>query len=393
MLSADVSLFPAAEYERRLAGLKELMAADDLDAVLITTEANHRYFTGHAAHRWTHKYTAIMALLPREGDPVLLVTAAEACLCAEDSWIEDVRTISGDHNLQGVAGVVEAVGDLGLEKGRIGTELGGMAWMRMPFQDFEHLGGQLPQAEFANASPLFWKLRARKSAAEIALVRRAVAITDEAYEVLFREVKPGMTERDIHCLLSVEHLQRGAETPGSITIAPYVPGHIRPANRTLRRPTDRVLTPGELIAQDAGAAYRGYWSDYTRMFALGQASAAHQQAYRVVYAAMHAAIEATRPGVPIVELVHAANASIEAGGLGGQVGPVSIIGHAIGLDILEPPFISDEDNVLLEEGMILTIEPSLFVDGAFIMVEEDVLVTDSGHEILSAPAAPELPIL
>ena len=393
MLSDDMSLFSAAEYERRLAGLRELMAANDMDAVLITTDANHRYFTGHATHRWTHKYTAIMALLPREGDSVLLLTAAEACMAAEDSWIEDVRTFSSDHALQGVAAIIDAVRDLGLEQGRIGTELGGMAWMRMPYQDFEHLRPELPRVEFVDASPLFWKLRARKSPAEVALVRQAVAITDAAYQVLFREVKPGMTERDTHSLLAVEHLQRGADMPGSITIAPHVPGDLRPANRTLRRHTDRVLTEGELIAQDAGGSYRGYWSDYTRMFALGRASATHREAYRVVYGSLQAAIGATRPGVPIADLIDASNAAIDAAGYAQETGPISIIGHAIGLDIIEPPFISHENDVSLEEGMILTIEPSLYVDGAFIMLEEDVLVTETGREVLSAPANPELPIL
>ncbi len=393
MLTDDLSDFTSEEYERRLAGLREGMAQSNMDAVLITTEANHRYFTGHASHRWMHKYTAIFALLPLENEPVLIVTPIEAGMCEEDSWIETIRTFPPVHTLQAVDTITNAVRELGLEKGRVGAELGGVLWMRMPFEDFGQLRQNLPQADFVDASSLFWKLRARKSAAEVDLIRKAVSITDEAYQVLFREIKPGMTEQEVHRLLSVEHLNRGAEMPGSITLAAHIPGDIRTSNRSLRRHTDRVLTEGELIAHDSGGVYRGYWSDYTRMFALGQASIAHKDAYRAVYDCLRAAIDATRPGVPIADLVRASNAKMKASGHPKHAERVTGIGHAIGLDIIEPPFIAFENDILLEEGMILTIEPSLYTHDAYFMLEEDVLVTEDGYEVLSTPASEELPIL
>jgi Xaa-Pro dipeptidase len=393
MEKENLAIFAAEEYQRRLAGLKALMAENNMDAVLITTEANHRYITGHVTHRWTHNYTAIFALVPLEGKPVLIVTPMEACMCQADSWIETIRTFSTEHTLQGVAAITETIQDLGLEKGRIGTELAGMAWMRMPFEDFGQLCQNLPQIDFVDASPLLWQLRARKSAAEVDLIRQAVSITDAAYDVLAQALKPGMTERDVYRLLATEHMNRGADMPGSITIAPYWPGDIRTVNSTLRRHTDQVLPEGVLIAQDAGGVYRGYWSDYTRMFALGRALAAHKEAYCVVYDCMQAAISATKAGVPIAALVHASKARMSALGYAEHAERVSGIGHAMGSEIIEYPFISFENDVLLEEGMILTIEPSIYIEGAFIMVEEDVLVTDQGYEVLSAPASAELPIL
>lgn len=393
MLTDDLSDFAPEEYERRITGLKEQMAENGMDAVLITTDANHRYFTGHASHRWTHKYTAIFALLPLEKEPVLIVPPIEAGMCAEDSWIETIRTFPAVHTLQGVHAITEAVKALGLEKARIGAELGGVLWMRMPFQDFGRLQQDLPRAEFIDASPLFWKLRARKSPAEVALIRKAVSITNGAYQALFKAVRPGITEREVHRLLAVEHLNRGGELPGSITLATHIPGNIRASNRSLRRPTDRTLTRGELIAHDAGGVYRGYWSDYTRMFALAQASRAHKKAYRAVYDCLQAAIAAIKPGVPIADLVHASNATMKTSGYPDHAGRVTGIGHAIGLDIIEPPFIAFEDASRLEEGMVLTVEPSLYTDDAYFMLEEDVLVTDRGYEILSTPASEELPVL
>ena len=393
MSTDDLSAFAPEEYQRRLTGLRALMAENDMDAVLITTDANHRYFTGHVTHRWMHKYTALFALLPLEGEPLLIVTPIEACMCEEDSWITTIRTFPPEHTLQGVHALADAVREFGLEESRIGTELGGMLWMRMPHEDFGQLRQDLPRADFVDASSLFWKLRARKSAAEVDLIRQAVAITDEAYQVLFQEVKPGMSEREVYRLLAIEHLKRGAEMPGSITLAPHIPGDIRTCNRTLRRATDRVLTAGEVITHDVGGVYRGYWSDYTRMFALGRASTAHRDAYRVVYDCLQAAIEATRPGIPIADLVHASKARMKALGHAEYAEQVTGIGHAMGLDIIEPPFIAFENDVLLEEGMVLTVEPGLYTDGAFFMLEEDVLVTERGCEVLSATANAELPVL
>ena len=393
MLTDDLNDFALEEYQRRLAGLREMMAQSNMDAVLINTDANHRYFSGHATHRWTHKYTALFALLPLESEPVLIVTPIEASMCREDSWIENIWTFNPEHTLQGVDTITEVMRELGLKKGRIGAELGGVQWMRMPYEDFGQLQQNLPQADFVDASSLLWKLRARKSAAEADLIRKAVAITDAAYQVLFQEVKPGMTERQVYRLLAVEQLNRGAEMPGSITLAPHIPGDTRTSNQNLRRHTDRVLTSGELIVHDAGGNYRGYWSDYTRMYALGQASETHKEIYRIVYDCLQASLEATRAGVPIAALVQATKETLQKTAYAEHAKPVTGIGHAMGLDIIEPPFIDFENDVLLEEGMILTVEPALKIDGAFIMIEEDVLVTAQGHEVLSTPAPAELLVL
>lgn len=156
---------------------------------------------------------------------------------------------------------------------------------------------------------------------------------------------------------------------------------------------DRTLTSGELITQDAGGVYRGYWSDYTRMFALEKASSTHGQIYRVIYDCLQTAIEVTKPGTPIADLVRASNAVLQECGYADYADSVTGIGHAMGLDIIEPPFIDADSDVLLEEGMVLTIEPGLFAEGAFFMLEEDVLVTEHGAEVLSAPAPATLPIL
>ncbi len=394
MLTSEYADFNAHEYERRLAKLRNLMSHERLDAVLITTDTNHRYFSGHWTHRWGHKFTSLFALLPLERDPVLIVPPLETGMCEEDAWIEDLRTYQPPIRIRaGVSLLTEVIRELGLGGARIGAELGGVLWSRMPYDDFRRLKADLPRVNFTDASQLLWRIRYSKSPAEIGYIRKAVRITNEAYRALFDAVKPGMTERDLYSLLCVEHMKRGMDAPGSITLATCIPGDARSSNRSLRRHTDRTLTEGELIAHDAGGVYRGYWSDYTRMFALGRAERKHKDAYRTVYECLQAANDEIRPGVPISNLVRVSIEKLTKAGYVEQAGRVTGIGHAMGLDIIEPPFIELEDDTLLEEGMVLTVEPSLYTGGAYFMLEEDVVVTDTGCEILSEPAPGELPVL
>jgi Xaa-Pro dipeptidase len=394
MLTAELAEFGPEEYEKRLSNLRTEMTAAGMDAVLINTDTNHRYFTGHWTHRWMHKFTSLFAILPLDQDPILVVPPLETGMCELDCWVEDIRTYLPPIRVQaGVALLTETITELGLENGRFGAEHGGVLWDRMPHDDFAQLKNNLPGLTFTDAAPILWKTRYRKSSSELEYIRRAVKITDEAYGTLFSTVKPGMTEREVHSLLAVEHMKQGMDAPGSITIATYIPGQKRRCDISLRRHTDRVLTEGELITHDAGGVYRGYWSDFTRMFALGSATQAHKDAYKVTHECLQAAIATAKPGVPIADLVRVSIDIQKKAGHTEFAEKVSGIGHAMGLDIIEPPFIELEDKTILEEGMVLTVEPSLYTDDAYFMLEEDVVVTDTGCEVLSDPISEELPVL
>jgi len=199
----------------------------------------------------------MFALLPLEGEALLIVTPHEAYVCEKDSWITNIRTFPPVHSHQGVDVITDAVCELGLEEGCIGAELGGMVPLRMPHQDFGQLRRNLPRVDFVDVSEICFALRARKSGPEVERIRQAVAITDTAYEVLFQQVNPGMTEQELWRLLALEHLKGGAEMPGSISLSPFIPGDDRACDRTLRRPTERVLTTGEMITAGCGGHLSG----------------------------------------------------------------------------------------------------------------------------------------
>ena len=241
---------------------------------------------------------------------------------------------------------------------------------------------------------LLWRTRYAKSPAEIGYIRKAVRITNEAYRALFDAVKPGMTERDLYSLLCVEHMKRGMDAPGSITLATCIPGDARSSNRSLRRHTDRPRLPKANSLPTTPAACTADTGPTTpACLRWVGPNEKHKDAYRTVYECLQAANDAIRPGVPISNLVRVSIEKLTKAGYVEQAGRVTGIGHAMGLDIIEPPFIELEDDTLLEEGMVLTVEPSLYTGGAYFMLEEDVVVTDTGYEILSEPAPRELPVL
>ena len=160
MLTDDLAEFEAAEYENRLSRLRTEMAAAGLDAVLINTDTNHRYFTGHWTHRWMHKFTSLFAILPLAHEPVLVVPPLETGMCELDCWVEDIRTYLPPIRVQaGVELLTEPIKEFGLENGQIGAEHGGVLWNRMPHDDFAHLKSNLPRLPFTDAARILWKTR------------------------------------------------------------------------------------------------------------------------------------------------------------------------------------------------------------------------------------------
>ena len=113
----------------------------------------------------------------------------------------------------------------------------------------------------------------------------------------------------------------------------------------------------------------------------------------MTYESVHAAIAAVAPGRTTADLVEAAREVMRAAGHGDHAASLAGVGHASGIDIIEPPYLTHDPAIRIEEGMVLTVEPGLVADGDFYMLEEDVLVTAEGGEILSAPAPPELPVV
>ncbi len=384
-----------AEYERRLETIQRLMTEQKLDALFLCNEASFRYFTGHISLRWMNTLMPLSAVVPRKGKPSVMMSAAEVAIAEHNPAIGRGYAVTGDQRI-GVPQMKQALLDLGVSAGRVGGEFDSNTRMLMPLHDFQALQSKLPSVEWVDASDLIWQLRQCKSSAELAYMRKAVKITDAGYAAIFATACPGMTERDIHDTMLATVMQLGADRPGFIPVGSRSPGDAHAFDIGQRIATDRIVQEGDLVQMDAGAVVHGYWSDFSRIFCVGRADERWQEEYRLLHTSLRDCIAACRPGLPIRELVvpHLKNlsdspyaADAERFRNGGR------IGHAIGLDLIEPPFLHLENNAVLQPGMVLTIEPSLIFGDDYMMIEEDVLITADGYEVLSQPSAPELPEL
>lgn len=224
--------------------------------------------------------------------------------------------------------------------------------------------------------------RERKDAEEIAALREAAAVTDRALERWFASLACGIRERHAAERLRTLMIEEGAEEAAFVVV-----GFGPDSAEAHHRPGDRALGPGDAVLVDVGARVRGYVSDVTRVGHVGPPPDAYRGLHALVGAALDAALAATAPGTPVATVDAAARDVIAAGGYGAAFR--HRVGHGIGLSIHEPPYLTADGTARLEAGMVVTLEPGVYRMGRFgVRLEEVVLVTEDGHEVLShAPRA------
>jgi Xaa-Pro aminopeptidase len=221
-------------------------------------------------------------------------------------------------------------------------------------------------------------LRAVKDESELDAVRRAAAVTSEAYARFAEEPFVGRTERDLAWRMDELFHELGAEGPAFETIVAAGPNGARPHSR----PSDREVGPGETVVVDSGARLHGYCSDCTRTFATGPLPERLQEAYAVCLEAQLAGLEAVRVGATGVEADAAARRVIEDAGFGEAFGHG--LGHGVGVDVHEAPRLARESSDTLVAGNVVTVEPGIYLEGlGGIRIEDLVIVGEDGAEVLT----------
>lgn len=249
---------------------------------------------------------------------------------------------------------------------------------RAPAETLIHLQAQFPGASFLSATQILQPLRMVKSAEEIARMRRAGEITEAAFADVIRQLQIGMSELEV--VMEVDYqLRRHGSIGSSFNTTLYAVG---PNHELLfgdsQRTWKRRLEPPVYLLFDFGAIYQGYCYDYGRTVCFGEAGADVRQAFELVMAAQQAGIRSLHAGhATASQADQAARAVIEAAGMGETFR--HRLGHGIGLDVHEPPFLIAGDDTTLQAGMLFTVEPSVLVPFAgSARVEDVVLVTPEG---------------
>jgi Xaa-Pro aminopeptidase len=240
--------------------------------------------------------------------------------------------------------------------------------------------GSPVKVELVPLDDLMVNLRMVKDDHEIGLVRQSIGVAEEAFEAIRGELKPGQTENYLAGLLVFELRSRGASDSSFPAIVASGPNSSLPHYR----PQETLIQRDQPLLIDWGALYKGYCSDLTRTMMLGRVSSAMKKIYQVVLQAQEAAIEFLRPGVTTMQADRVARDVIEKAGFGKEFGHG--LGHGIGREIHELPILRKTGGeVELRPGMILTVEPGIYIPGeGGVRIEDDVLITHSGHEVLSS---------
>lgn len=341
-----------------LARTRAYLAAAAADALLVARPENRRYVTGFPGSAG-----------------LVVVTPSDALLAVDFRYYEQAasqapvcRVIRGGADpTKALADAVKALGPA-----RIGFES-----EFLPYAQVERLRERFAPAELVPLADVD-RIRWVKDGAEIAAIARATEIADAAFERLLEVLRPGMTEAQAALELEIAIRRAGGERLAFDTVLASGPRGALPHGRA----TGRIVQRGEFVTVDFGAVFDGYASDCTRTVAMGETDARQREVYNVVLAAQGRALEAVRPGVACRDVDAAGRAVIAAAGFGEAFGHA--MGHGIGLDVHEGPPVSPRTDAVLEAGMVVTIEPGIYLPGwGGVRIEDSVVVTEEGARILT----------
>jgi Xaa-Pro aminopeptidase len=325
----------------------------ELDALYITRPENVRYLTG----------------FPHPEDAQVLITPEGAFLLTDPRYPEAERESRIPARVLKREEREALFQDL---RGRVGFEA-----EHLPYAALERLR-ELSPAEWVPTKGVIERLRLKKSPEEVARIRQAQALAERALERALALLRPGVEEREVALEIEFFLRKEGAE---GVAFPPIVASGARGALPHARA-SEKRLEPGELITLDLGAKVAGYHSDMTRTVALGKPSPEMRRVYEAVQEALEVALQGLKPGRTGKEVDALAREALGRHGLDRYF--VHSLGHGVGLAVHEGPGLSPYTEEVLEPGMVVTVEPGVYLPGVGgVRIEELVLITEDGIELLS----------
>src|SRR6267154_1399880 len=364
------------EFRERLLHAQKLMMelTPKYDALFIAPGTSLYYFTGI---RWGVSERLLALVLPRKGDPIVIVPAFEEGRMREKlHFAAEVRSWQEDESPTKIA----AMADRGIRTGRVGVE------ETAAFTFFDHLRKAGPGFECVSSDPVTIACRGRKSAHELELMRLACEATFDVFRAVFASLKEGMSQDDIGKLVEGGFSKMGLRGGALVllgTSAALPHGTIKP----------QKLKEGDVVLVDGGCGVDGYASDVTRTGVLGKPPEKVARVYEIVRKAQDAALDAARAGRLSGTVDDAARKIVTDGGYGPDYKYFTHrLGHGIGLDGHEHPYLVRGSKTVLEPGMTFSNEPGIYIPGEFgIRCEDDMVITAEGPgQLLTAGFAPSL---
>ncbi|MEG6615881.1 Xaa-Pro peptidase family protein [Peptococcaceae bacterium 1198_IL3148] len=343
----------------KLIRLRAAFTQHNIDALIVSRPENRRYLSG---------FTGTTANL--------MIDNQNAYIYTDFRYIEQAKEQCPDFKVIQIGNdyyqkLLQSLQQAGATRVGFETDF-------VTYESYAKLAAKLAGINLIAVKSITEDLRMIKDQSELQLIERAVEIADQGWAQLTQQVKPGMTEEQVSLELEFAMRRLGAENRAFDFIVASGPRGALPHGVA----TDKTLQPGEMVTIDFGAVYQGYYSDITRNFVLGQPNQKQLDIYNIVLEAQLTALDAVKPGVPASVVDLAARNVIEHYGYGEYFGHGT--GHGIGLAIHEGPRVSFQSEEILQPGMMITIEPGIYLPGwGGVRIEDSVLVTENGYRILT----------
>jgi Xaa-Pro dipeptidase len=369
----------AEERRTRIEKARRLMTEQKVDALMLTGGTSLAYFSGM---QWGLSERLFAMVLPVKGAAFYVCPAFEEERAREQiakgplGGSADVRT--WEEHESPYQRVGQGLRDRGIAAGSLGIE----ETVRFVFSD--GVSKAAPTVKLTSGTPISAGCRITKDAHELALMRLAAQVTLKAYEAAWKALKDGMTQDDFASLVALAHRQLGFEGGAGVQVGQYsaLPhGSITP----------QVVREGSILLIDGGCSVEGYVSDISRTFVLGKATDKMKQVFDIEYEAQTAALKAARPGLPCEAVDAAARKVIVDAGYGPDYKFFTHrVGHGMGMDGHEWPYLVKGNTLPLAPGMTFSDEPGIYIPGEFgVRLEDDMVITENGAELMT-PQSPSL---
>jgi len=360
------------EFHGRLLRAQELMGQlnPKFDALFIGPSTSLYYFTGI---RWHLSERLLALIVPRSGQPILVSPAFEESRVRESlRYPLEVRVWQEDESPTKI--IAGAISDRGMRTGRVGME------ETLPFTFYDHFRAAGPSYEAVSADPVTIACRAQKTAHELELMRLACTATCDVFRQVFANLNEGMAEKMIGDLVTAGFAKMNLRGEALVLL-----GAAAALPHGSKQP--QKVKEGDVVLIDGGCSVDGYQSDITRTAVFGKPSAKIQTVFEIVRKAQDAALDAARRKKPTGSVDDAARSVITGAGYGpGYKYFTHRLGHGIGLDGHEHPYLVRGSTTVLEPGMTFSNEPGIYIPGEFgLRCEDDMVISAEGPAQLLSP--------
>ena len=387
--------FEKIEFINRVTKAQRVLATRKLDAILLSTEADIRYFTGFSTQFWQSPTRPWFVIIKPEGAPIAVIPSIGVKLM-RDCYVDEIQSWSSPaQDDDGIGLLCKVLQELRGEKTtNLGMLMGRETSFRAPLLDILKLIGTNSKVNYFDVTAELQSIRMLKSQPEIEKLRFICKLVSEVFEDLPNWTKEGLPLSELFRTFKIKALTHGVDDVPYLVGASGEGGYFD----IIAPPSDRPLKNGDVLMLDTGCVWDGYFSDFDRNFALGHATDEAQKAHETLIMATDEAVKSIKPGLTTSQdLFYIMNRilypDLEHSNL--KTDDVGRLGHGVGIQLTEPPSHTSWDTTIIKPGMTITLEPSIIYGKKnFLMVaEENILITDGGTEYLTKPCSRDLKII